>query len=115
AALVRCDGTVAQFIHAADIDFGSKTRRRKLPKWTADAHFGCQYHVCANAQEVIDKLAHCFLTGERILAHPDNAMRPDFVLLVLAVAASFLLLGSAKCLSSNLSGEHRDDDFDSTG
>src|SRR3546814_16611962 len=56
AALVRYDGTVAELIHAADIDFRSKTRRRKLPEWTADARFDCQYHVCANASEVVNKL-----------------------------------------------------------
>jgi hypothetical protein len=113
AALVRYRGTVAELIDAADIDFErTETHpKRKLPDWTTTARFDCKYHVCTDAQEVVDLLESCLQSGERILLHPDDAMRPDFVLVVVG---AFLLLGSAKCLTDKLSGTARDDDRAST-
>ena len=111
AAIVRFPGTVAELIHAADVDYRGTTSRpqRALPTWTEDARFNCKYHVCANVNEVVEKINTSVHTHEKILVHPDNAMRPDYLL-----SDSFLLLGSAKCLSNNLSGIRREHDFEST-
>lgn len=113
AALVRYRGTVAELIDAADIDFERTEAhpKRKLPDWTATARFDCKYHVCTDAQEVVDLLESCLQSGERILLHPDDAVRPDFVLVVVG---AFLLLGSANCWTGKLSGTARDDDRAST-
>jgi hypothetical protein len=123
AAIVRFNGTVADLIRAADPNnYGLKTRAgraagKSVPRWTEQARFNCTYQPCNSFPETRKALEACVDTDPpppiAVLFHPDNWARADKIAHVRTPIA-FDLFGSDKCLTAVLSGDDRDNDFDST-
>jgi len=123
AAIVHFTGTVADLIRAVDPKkYASMSRAGRptgspVPPWTEAATFNCAYCVCDSHLEVCDAL-RATLNGQSeqdLLIKPDNAARGDFLLPSRREQRfPFDVFASAKCLTEPLSGESRENDFNST-